>query len=872
MNEDAAGHTSPVADGAVPSCGATSAPFSLSVITVTKGNASKQILAGANGLPIKGQGSLAISAGMIEHVRVPGLAGLQALLRDIRQNQVLVHGVVKGSVPGDVAPLVTKEFLKQAKTGTLAPGTVARSLECIAYPSELFLLMFDRDDNVEDPTKLTSADELFHLLAPLLPGMTEAGAVITRSASSAIRAKDTGEWLIPPSGFHAYFLARGNLERFLELLTIRLWNAGYGYCKLASENKQTGVASVLTRAVVDLAVYSAERLDYVAGARIAKNAPFTQDRAEPRLIEGGILDLDTLPAVTPEERREYTERLAVAKAAIAPERFQKVKAVIEAQEPAFTPAQVDALAHQRLAHHENRYLPPDFLLQFFHRKTTVRVEELSADFDGLRLADPAEPSYRDGTDAIFHWRRGEWIINSFAHGVMHPYRAVPAPPTDPDDDDMQDLLRRATEEAYQGRNGHTPLHDADDVSRWRDALLRTQSGEVKETYGNLVSALQHVPPWDTQCWYDVVREIPMCDTDALSDAMVGRAALDLERIVAIPIRNLRLVQAALVSLARQRPRDLLNEWLDSLPPWDKTERLAEWLHDYAHAEKDEYGMDVSRIIPVSMVARARNPGCQFRNVPIFEGPEDCGKSKLVKALAGPPWYRELSHGLEGKEAHMILQGIWVAELAELSTMRRTEENRLKSFITMQADDYIPKFSNLSVSRKRCTIFIGTVNPEGDGTYLKGQTGNTRYLPIRVNDINIADFEAQREQLFAQALLYYQEHPDDWWQLSTEGTEKARAQREERRQGSIYERTLGAWLEGKAFTTWEEIATGYLLLEHKDKWQDKMLQAEISKALHANGWRRKQRKLLKKNTWVWLPPPGVGTSVGSQGSQVQGEIV
>ena len=60
-------------------------PFSLSVLTVTKGHASKQLLAGANGLPIKGQGSLAISAGMIEHVQVPGLAGLQALLTGIRQ-------------------------------------------------------------------------------------------------------------------------------------------------------------------------------------------------------------------------------------------------------------------------------------------------------------------------------------------------------------------------------------------------------------------------------------------------------------------------------------------------------------------------------------------------------------------------------------------------------------------------------------------------------------------------------------------------------------------------------------------------------------------------------------------------------------------
>jgi hypothetical protein len=863
--------TPPIAlpDVIAPPSDAHTAPFSLSVLTVTKGNASKQLLVGANGHPIKGQGSLAISAGMIEHVEVAGLAGLQTLLQNIRQDQALVHGIVKGSTPGTVAPLVTTEVLKQAKPGTLASGTVARSLEFIDYPAELFLLMFDRDDNVEDPTKLTTADELFHLLNPILPGITEAGAVVTRSTSSAIRAKGTDEWLIPPYGFHAYVLARGNLTRFVELLTLRLWNAGYGYCKLATPHAQTGVAAVLTRAAVDLSVFSPERLDYVAGARIAKNAPFYQDRGEPRLIAGGILDLDAFPGVTGEERKEYNERLAVAKAAIAPERFRKVTAVIEAAEPPLTPEQVEALAYQRLQHQDDCFLPPDYLLYFYHRKTAVPVQDLSAKYDGLRLADPAEPTYRDGTDAIFHWRSGDWLINSFAHGVMHTYRAVPTPPSAPDDDDMADLLQRAPRDARQRRNGSTHTHEIGMSGGWCDSLLRTKGGEVKETYGNIVLSLQHIAPWNTQCWYDTVRELPMCGTEALSDTMVGRAALDLEAIIEMPIHHLRLVQAALVYLCRQNPRDLLNEWLDALPPWDKTERLSEWLHDYAHVEKDEYGMDVSRIIPVSMVARARNPGCQFRNVPIFEGPEDCGKSKLVKALAGSAWYREVSHGLEGKEAHMILQGVWVAELAELSSMSKTEENRLKSFITMQADDYIPKFSNLSVSRKRRTIFIGTVNPEGDGTYLRGQTGNTRFLPIRVKDIQVDDFEAQREQLFAEALVYYNEHPETWWQLSSEGTLKARDARDARRQGSVYEGSLSDWLIGKTETTWEQIAENYLLLEAKEKWKDKSLQAEVTKALHACGWRRKQKKKAGRNTWVWIPDPDHS---GSQGSQVDGVAV
>jgi hypothetical protein len=333
---------------------ALTTPFSLSVLTVAKGKgyASKSIIAGANGHPIKGHDSLAISGGLLEHVQLAGLQGLQELLVAIQPNQALVHGIVKGSQPGDVRPVVTTDRLKQARPGTLAPGTIARSLEYIAYPADLFLLMLDRDDNFEDPTKLSTAAELFALLAPIVPGITDAGAVVTRSTSSAIRDKHTQEWLIPPSGFHAYLLARGNLQRFVEGLTIRLWNAGYGYCKLATPNSQTGVPAVLTRVVVDLAVFSPERLDYVAGARIAKTAPFYQDRGEPELRTGGLLNLDALPDVTPEERQHYTALVAAAKAALAPQRFQQVKEVVAAQEPTLADAQVEVLVHQRLQHQE----------------------------------------------------------------------------------------------------------------------------------------------------------------------------------------------------------------------------------------------------------------------------------------------------------------------------------------------------------------------------------------------------------------------------------------------------------------------------------------------------------------------------------------
>jgi hypothetical protein len=420
--------TDPVPAAGIPLPDASDTPFSLTVGTAIEGRVRKRIIPGVDGRPVKGTGSLAITKGVLEHVTVHGLAGLQALLAGIRDNQVLVHGVVKDSRPGDAHQFIPSTTLKRAKPGRFGADTVARSLEFIAHPAEVFLLLWDHDDNTADPTTITTAEELFTLLAPLFPGIETAGRVVATSTSSGLRNKATGEWETPPRGFHAYQLVRGDLDRFRRLLKARLWNAGYGYCCLASPNKRTGVASVLERGIVDWTVFSPERLDYVAGAEIPKSAPFYQDRGVPTLVPGHILDLDSFPDLTPEERQEYQQRLREAKATLAPARFQKVKETVEREDPTLTPDQVATIARQRLERIDSNFLEPDFLLEFDHRTKAVRVADLSKDYDGCRLADPAEPDYREGTDAIFHWKSGAWLINSFAHGVMRTYRALPTPP------------------------------------------------------------------------------------------------------------------------------------------------------------------------------------------------------------------------------------------------------------------------------------------------------------------------------------------------------------------------------------------------------------------------------------------------------------
>lgn len=407
------------------------------------------------------------------------------------------------------------------------------------------------------------------------------------------------------------------------------------------------------------------------------------------------------------------------------------------------------------------------------------------------------------------------------------------------------LLPRPTPHERTSRPTHTASLD----EPWREHLVWSTRGELKQTAANLSLILAHHPYWQDRLWLDVIRGKPMCDTRPLADDVIMDMMCWLQMTEHLPTTMHRLVERCAIGECQKHPRDLLQIALLALPVWDGIARLETWLEDCAGVTRTLYSMAVSRLLLVSMVARVMQPGCLYRYVVILEGPEEYRKSTLVQALAEEEWYIALAIGLETKESHMMLQGAWVAELPELDSLSRTEETRLKAFFTMKEDMYIPKYSNFRLNTPRRTIFVGTTNEE---SYLKGQTGNTRFLPIKLgHEVDIPLFLAMREQLLAEAFAWYGAHTAEWWMLPEEALHEAKSIRESRRLPNIYEEPLRMWLEEGRFTmpvvpgdgyypeqnrtTWQEIARYFLKLEKPADWKDLGLQRQIATALRAIGW-------------------------------------
>jgi hypothetical protein len=146
-----------------------------------------------------------------------------------------------------------------------------------------------------------------------------------------------------------------------------------------------------------------------------------------------VLDLDALPNVTEVQRTAYARLVAEAKERLTPARRAKVRVHIVAATPSLSEAKVEQEITVRLDRAERGELDTRHVLYFANR-TDVTAGELAhaRALDGKRLADPQEPTYRQGDDAIFHWRDGDWCIVSWAHGVRKIYRlAIPVPALTP---------------------------------------------------------------------------------------------------------------------------------------------------------------------------------------------------------------------------------------------------------------------------------------------------------------------------------------------------------------------------------------------------------------------------------------------------------
>lgn len=208
-----------------------------------------------------------------------------------------------------------------------------------------------------------------------------------------------------------------------------------------------------------------------------------------------------------------------------------------------------------------------------------------------------------------------------------------------------------------------------------------------------------------------------------------------------------LVADVLLDAGAKKSFHPVRDFLDRLK-WDKVPRLDTMLIRLAGAEDTALNRAISAAWMISAVRRVRSPGIKADAMLVLVGEQGLGKSSLFQVLAGPEWFTDdLEIGVDSKLVIEKATGVWIAECAELSGMVKREIEQVKAFITRQKDTARLAYARVTSQVPRQFVLCGTVNRQ---QFLLDDTGNRRFWPVVVSNIDLQTLSLETKQLWAEA--------------------------------------------------------------------------------------------------------------------------
>ena len=282
-------------------------------------------------------------------------------------------------------------------------------------------------------------------------------------------------------------------------------------------------------------------------------------------------------------------------------------------------------------------------------------------------------------------------------------------------------------------------------------LLRDRHGRIEATVDNLFKSLCHEGMSQMRLGYDQFRDEIMCSTDAgqnwapFKDVDYVTLRITLERRGFKPIGP-ELIRAVVARVAEDHRFDSAQQWLMTLT-WDGVPRIDRFLPAYFNAIDTPYAQAIGTYTWTALAGRVMEPGCKADMAPILVGEQGIRKSTGVAAMAPAlDFFCEISFAEKEPDLARKMRGRLIAEIGELRGLHSRELDHIKAFITRTHEDWIPKFKEFNTIFPRRLLFIGTTNQD---EFLADETGNRRWLPIRVGRVDVEAIARDRLQLWAE---------------------------------------------------------------------------------------------------------------------------
>lgn len=294
-----------------------------------------------------------------------------------------------------------------------------------------------------------------------------------------------------------------------------------------------------------------------------------------------------------------------------------------------------------------------------------------------------------------------------------------------------------------------------------------------------------------------------------SEKFMPRKLIDTDAAMAVrelEIMGIRTSKEVVIDyihhLAMQHVINPPMKYFESLE-WDGHNRLDTWLTYYLGADKQnpEYLRLVGSKWLIGSVSRIYRPGCKFDNVLVLEGKQGIKKTSAFDTLATfhkESYFLEFSGDISNKDSIMLMQGKVIVEMAELASIRKSEIEEMKTFLSRRKDEYRPPYGRNTIERPRFFVFGASTNNTSDDGYLIDPTGSRRYWPVGCNVIDLGALEKDREQLWAEAVYRYKSGERTW--LEDDEIDFAKMEQSERQLEDGWQEKIEKYLDGVAETT------------------------------------------------------------------------
>jgi putative DNA primase/helicase len=302
------------------------------------------------------------------------------------------------------------------------------------------------------------------------------------------------------------------------------------------------------------------------------------------------------------------------------------------------------------------------------------------------------------------------------------------------------------------------------------------------------------------------------------------------------------VHAAVAEVAYRKSYHPVRDYLAGLV-WDRIERLNQVAEDILGAARSILNQAIIRRFFIGAVARAMKPGCKVDTMPILVGRQGALKSTFFKRLSDP-WFLDTEIDISKKDAFEQIRQAWIVEWAELESLFRARDaNSVKAFLSSARDTYRPSYGRNAITVERSCVIVGTTNSD---EFLTDETGNRRFWPLRVGDIDVDLAEQQRDQLWAEAMHLFM--AKEQWHLTATEEAELRAAHDDHRVRDVWESVTLDWGTSQViqFTTGDVLEKA--IKKPAGQW-NRADEMRVARVLKANGWERKTDP-SNKNSKKW----------------------